>query len=91
VQKKKNKKYPIFRLYWLTSKGESRYHTTRKNSFLYRLDGLSDLKTFKKCWWMIKYRPTRDWQNESIKYTDPAEAFRVAKIFTSPLEMKEWK
>lgn len=50
-----------------------------------RLDGLSQLKTLKKCWFTIEYSPEKI--NESIDYTDPKEALRVARIFIAKDEI----
>jgi hypothetical protein len=88
--KKSRPKYPIFRLFWVTSRGESTYHTKRKGSFLYRLEALQDLQTLKKCWWMIQYRQGKYCRNESIEYTDAKEAFEVAQLFATAKEINQW-
>jgi len=86
--KRQSKNYPVYVLRYETQRGAGRYHTKRKNSFLYRLAGLQNLQTLKKCHWLIEYNHTD--RNESISYTDPVEALRVARIFTAADEVRSF-
>ena len=83
----KLKFYPRFSLHYVTSKSlePTIRRTKHKKSFTMRLNGLSQLKTLKKCWFVIEYSPKT--KNESIEYADPKEALRVAKIFTTKSEI----
>ena len=79
-------KYPRYHLFWKTSRGSSKYHTRRKKSFLYRLDGLTELKTLKEFHFVVEY--FKNGFNESIDYTadQMKEAFKVARILTAKSE-----
>ena len=81
-------KYPRYHLYHTTQRGSRTYHTRRKKSFLYRLDGLSQLKTLKEFHFSVEY--FKDGFNESIDYLPEQlkEAKKVARIFTSKSEEK---
>lgn len=81
--------YPVFRLWWKTKNGVSRYHTKRKKSFMYRLAGLEKLQTLKNCWWAIEYNSKGD-RNDSVKYDSVEKALEVARIFVAKNEVVQW-
>jgi len=78
--------YPRYNLYYKTKQGLRRYHSRRKKSFLYRLDGLSELKTLKSLHFNVEY--FKGGFNKSIDYLPDQlkEAKNVARIFTSKAE-----
>lgn len=87
MRSKKN--LPAYKLWWKTGAKVGRYYTKRKKSFLFRLNGLTELKTLKKCWWIIEYNQKGD-KNESVEYTDPKKALKDAKIFVQKNEVIQW-
>jgi len=87
--KRQRSNYPVYRLWYKTSRGVGRYHSMHKKSFSLRLQGLQKLKTLIECWWAIEYNINGD-KNESIKYSDPKEALKVARMFTAKSEIKQF-
>jgi hypothetical protein len=79
-------KYPRYHLFYKTGHNDTSYHSRRKKSFLYRLDGLSQLKTLKEFHFVVEYY--KNGFNESIVYTKNQikEALKVARIFTAKSE-----
>lgn len=84
---KKVAQYPRFSLYYkrLNDEKATTYHTKRKNSFLFRLDGLSEATDLKYVRFVVHYSPL--FNNSSIKYQNLKEAQRVARIFTAKSEI----
>lgn len=82
------KTYPRYHLKTFSQRGATIYHTRRKRSFLYRLNGLRQLKTLKFFSFSVEY--FKDGLNESIKYTKKQfhDALNAARIFSSALEIK---
>ena len=80
--------YPRYHLWYTTQRGSRMYHTKHKKSFLFRLDGLSQLKTLKEFHFSVEY--FKGGFNESIDYLPEQlkEAKKVARIFTSKAEEK---
>jgi hypothetical protein len=83
--------YPRYHLSAFTKRGATNYHTKRKKSFLIRLDRLRKLETLKYFTFSVEY--FKQGFNKSIKYTKDQfdEAAKVARIFSSPSEIKSCK
>jgi hypothetical protein len=81
------KTYPRYHLSALTQRGATTYHTKHKKSFLFRLNGLRELKTLKSFSFSVEYY--EGGFNKSITYNKNQndEALRVAKILTAKSEI----
>ena len=79
--------HPRYHLSALTQRGATTYHTKHKKSFLFRLNGLRELKTLKSFSFSVEYY--RSGFNKSITYNKNQidEALRVAKILTAKSEI----
>jgi hypothetical protein len=93
-------RYPKYRLRWISNNEKKSFNTTKKGAFLKRLQSLEKID---KVWFEIEFKKKEkalfkydegktydEFKNQSVVYTNTAQALKDARIFTAKSEMLDF-